>query len=173
VRLSIALLLLGFTAPAWANIVQNPGFETGDLTGWSGSGWYVATSGGLGPSWATFQTSCDPCPLWQGLTTTWGVLYQLNFAYSSGSDPAAELRVLWNGVQIADILGPTNGWVQFSYSGLAVSRDAITRLEFDGRYGSSSGGLDDVNADSQVPEPGSLFLAAGGALVLAWRRCLK
>ena len=162
-RSIVFLVALSFTPAIEANIVQNPSFETGDLTGWSGSGWSVVTAGPPRPHWVTFPASCDPCPLFEDLATTAGVRYLLAFAYSS--EAGADLRVLWDGTQIADIPGATSGWVQFSYSGLAVSRDGVTRLEFDGSFGSLSG-LDDVTVDPQVPEPGSVSLVASGAVML-------
>jgi hypothetical protein len=71
--------------------------------------------------------------------------------------------VFWNGVQIADLPGPTNGWVLYSYSGLSASRDAVTRVEFQGEFGSPLNGLDDVAVDQELPEPASIELLAGGA----------
>ena len=48
--------------------------------------------------------------------------------------------------------------MQYSYFGLVPSRDAFTPVEFDGRFGSLAGGLDEVTVDTQLPEPGSIAL---------------
>lgn len=41
----VAVLLLGLCGVASANLLTNPGFETGDLTGWDAGGWYVGMGG--------------------------------------------------------------------------------------------------------------------------------
>jgi hypothetical protein len=52
-----AVAALSFAYPASANLITNPGFETGDFTGWTGSliGGVVGTAFGVSPHSGSFQ----------------------------------------------------------------------------------------------------------------------
>jgi hypothetical protein len=100
---------------AATNIVQNPGFETGDLTDWTGHGWQIFSgSEGIAPNEGNYYagapcTSDDPRDLSQSLATTTGETYTLSFAFNPGYDVVtdvdggADTKVYWNGSEVADI----------------------------------------------------------------------
>ena len=178
--------LFGACTAYGANIVLNPGFETGNFTSWtadSGLHWLVKMSDFiiLGPHSGTFYAnnsclgaSCITTPdsfLFQDLPTTINQTYTLTFWYDRGiSGPvkggsSEELLVLWNGTPALDLAqlnqGSSDpGWTQFTVTGLTASSTS-TRLEFRGRQDPAHLGVDDVDveASSAVPEPSSLTLA--------------
>jgi hypothetical protein len=117
------LALLGASSAFGANIVQNPGFETGDFSFWvANNNWNVvgtAGTGGVFPNSGSFfantgcvgttcispdsDTSGFAAWLYQDLNTVNGATYSLSFAYASGNSAAlgslaftgVELQVLW------------------------------------------------------------------------------
>src|SRR5271168_4024013 len=57
------LVIASGSAFGATNLVQNPGFETGDFSSWTADGWVVVTSFGLitGPNSGTFFAA-ESCP---------------------------------------------------------------------------------------------------------------
>ena len=183
--------LYGACAAYGANIVLNPGFETGNFTSWttdSGAHWLVESfdTGITAPHSGSFYadshcsgTTCLSTPdsfLFQDLTTIVNQTYTLTFWYDRGIDVPVkggsfeELEVLWNSMLALDLFQPTSGgtdpgWVQFTVTGLKASSTS-TRLEFRARQDAAHLGVDDVGvqASSAVPEPASLALV-GSALL--------
>jgi hypothetical protein len=177
-----------------ANIVLNPGFETGDFTNWTVSsggvqGWNVLGIGvafGIdGPHSGSFfadspcvGAACIDTPVsffYQDLPTVNNQLYTLTFWYDPGvcelGCGAEELKVLWGGSPVFDFATITSaitdpGWVKATVGGLQAT-SATTRLEFLGRHDPAGLGVDDINVDA-TPEPSSLVLV-GGTLLLAIR----
>jgi hypothetical protein len=85
---------LSFTHPASANLITNPGFETGDFTGWNaGAFWSVQGSAfGISPHSGSFQAVFSsgtnvPIGLFQSVATTPGASYTVDFflAHAAGS----------------------------------------------------------------------------------------
>jgi PEP-CTERM motif len=195
----LARIVIGVACLAgssWAaNIVQNPGFETGDFTSWTVNGdannpWSIETTGGRAgdPFDGSFyaSTGCvgDPCingtsdeqsSLSQVLATASGTAYTLTFWFSTdGSGAPNELEVLWDGSSVLD-LGPggTLGSVP-TYEELTVNNLIGTgsdTLTFLGRQDPSFDALDDVSvlsaSSSSVPEPSTMLLIGGIIPVLA------
>jgi hypothetical protein len=125
--LRIALSLVVFVAAAYGdNIVQNGGFETGDLTGWTTNqqvhdawridgdphgGAFSVTNGCEGDSCINGDSS-SMNPLSQVLSTNIGDSYTLSFFYDPGgvsdssddSTEVSELVAQWGGTTVADLL---------------------------------------------------------------------
>jgi hypothetical protein len=164
------------------NIVQNCGFETGDFSNWTENAWGIA--GGANSGNLAASTGCvgDQCingfppvaPLSQVLTTTAGDSYSLQFAYTPDGGAYNELKVLWDGASIDDLVNePSSPYATYTVTDLVgTGSDTLTFL---GRQDPAFNRLDDVIVSDQVPsgapEPGTIFLMAGGiVLALASRR---
>lgn len=178
------LAYFAFASPAKAqgNIVMNPGFETGDFTGWMvndpsgltgvGSDAAFAHSGN---NYAFLGAEPNIGSLSQNLSTTAGDLYSLSFwlAHDVTGKPSNEFSVYWNGSLIF-ALTPNVGafsYTEFSFSDLTATGSSTT-LEFRYEDNDDFFRLDDVSA--AVPEPGStIWLVAfglGGLLMHRRRR---
>jgi hypothetical protein len=178
--IAVALLLAFFVPIAHASsILVNGGFETGDLTGWTESGWFIDTlnpnsgvyDASTGCSGASCTTIGDPnsAYLYQDVATIPGATYDLSFFYDSGQLPTfgSELLVLWGDptapslstvVDFVDV-GTSGSYAE--YSGTVAATATISQLEFLGRQDLDFYSVDDVSLAapvSGVPEPGSLSL---------------
>src|SRR5262245_44794219 len=187
-----ALVLATFHAgAAQANLVTNPGFESGTFTGWALSGDTSFTfvdnfsphSGRFGAFLGTSATiSPSTGSITQTLATTVGVSYDIDFWLNTALKPNF-LSVSFGGIVLDSLTDiTTSPMVQpndpnyklFSYTALASS--ASTDLVFTFRHDPWGWDLDDVSVEgaAAVPEPGSLALVAGGLtfgfLLLALRR---
>ena len=166
-----------------ANIVSNPGFETGDFTSWTTAGWTV--NFGPGPSskvpnsgsyyayTGCVGSECITTPsayIYQDLSTIAGDSYTLSFYFSSEGAPM-ELQALFGGVIAFDLVDlPVDSGYQF-YSTALTATGTTTRLEFLGRQDPAWDALDDISvADNGAgggggtPEPAT-WMRAGPALI--------
>ena len=184
IRLGAAALVLAtFSAgAAQANIVTNPGFETGNFTGWALSGDTSFTvvdnfsphSGSFG---AFLGTSGSTGSITQTLATTVGVSYDIEFWLNTAVKPNF-FSVSFGGIVLDSLTDVTTSssilppfYQLFSYTALASS--ASSDLVFTFRHDPWGWDLDDVSVEAAtaVPESGSLLLVAGGLIaLLALRR---
>ena len=131
------LILVGWalTAPGVAVPVTNPGFETGDFTGWTPFGDSTFTgvdaeSAHTGDFGAFFGPS-GVGGVQQTLTTVAGNLYQISFFLQQEGGSLNSF-----GTDFGGIAGPalTNsapfGYTQFSYNAIASSASTALRFSF-------------------------------------------
>jgi hypothetical protein len=177
--LCIAVLLCSAVWSANAvNIVNNPGFETGNFSGWTlndPSGFSNVGSDPLFAHSGNFHANLGAVGLTgslsQSLTTVAGTSYTLSFWLANDSStPPNAFQAFFGGAQVFAIANSAVfGYTQFTIAGL-VATGTSTSLEFRYRHDADFFRLDDVSVDaSPVPEALStiwLALPAFGALGL-------
>lgn len=173
------------SASAFANLVENPGFETGSFAPeWttvlaaSGSNLSVFGLPNSGTNAAAFGASdgLDDAIL-QTLVTSAGQQYTFSFWLDASQGVEGNFMALWDGSQIFST-GAVAGGYQF-YSFLETASSNTTVIGFAGNTPPSFYNLDDVCVDSPagncaaaaaVPEPSSLWLMMAGSLALGFAR---
>ena len=181
--LALALLTVGAMAamPAQAqNLVTNPGFETGDFTGYTSSGdanlavggrtgmYAVGFGGGLG----SFKGS-----VMQAIPTVAGHTYDITFFLAGNFRPslyANEFKVSFAGFQGADITSdsvPFNTFTPHHFTATATSASSL--LQFTGTtagfvtpLGASPMFLDDLSVTDTSPVPEASSVVSLGLLLL-------
>jgi hypothetical protein len=168
--IATSLGLLGFSIPAHANTIVNPGFETGNLTGWTCTGvceaeGYIVHAGssamsGHGNSWSTLS---------QTIATTPGTLY--DFSFWSAEDFASGGKLLeysLDGANPVSVAG-TLSFSQTAASFVAGGSSATISFLFVAANGAGIWIIDDVSVSPSVsttPIPAALPLLATGLGVL-------
>ena len=173
-----ALALAG--AQAHANLVQNPGFETGDFTDWTVSGNIGVFPGGAnsGTYSASFTGAISGGYLNQNIATTTGDVYdisfwlesdgQISFSASFGSDT-------FYSINNVDIGSPYTEVTVNNVS--AAGASTLLHLTFQESGADSFGALDDISVTDVTPvgvpdsasTAGLLGLALAGLLALRRR----
>ena len=165
------LLGAAFPAQAAVNLVTNGGFETGNLSGWTGSGWSVdlgSFSAFDGAHYASTGCTSGFCDLSQTLATQVGATYTISFAFNPGANAGlpgdgtdAMTRIVWNGTAISAIAGGVLGWETITLPA-QLATGSSTVLTFSGYQHPAWNGLDDVSvvlaSAASVPEPASWIL---------------
>lgn len=184
-----AVLFVLFTTAAHANLIVNGGFETGDFTGWTQSGWFIDTTNphsgvydaSTGCGGASCTTVGDPNSAFiaQTVATTVGTTYNLSFFYDSGqlATAGSELLVLWgdpaaSGLStVVDFVDVDTSGLYTQYTGTVTATSATSELELLGRQDLDFYSLDDVwltaATTTSMPEPGTLSGLLAGLLFLA------
>jgi len=132
-----AVSALSVAFPAQANLITNPGFETGDFTGWTLHTAFFAlgTTGGVSPHSGIYQATNDAggvALLGQSFATTLGQSYTVDFwgATMTGGG----LSVL--GVQpFTHTFAPLTGYTEFTFNFTATNASSgITFLITPGTF---------------------------------------
>jgi hypothetical protein len=164
-----AVAALSVAYPAKANLITNPGFETGDFTGWTtGGGSVMGSFNGVSPHSGSFQAvfSGPSVVLSQTLATMAGQSYTVDFWMAAVNvDPGGGMfGVFWGGSNVfahAFAVGNTP-YTEFTFNVTASS--ASTNLAFSIAPDSSSIFLDDVSVTpAGVPDAGSTLPLLGFA----------
>lgn len=183
-----AALLLVMSPAFGANIVVNPGFESGfsgwtthactdpgcSFPGWSAdpfnphTGTTAANTGCLGP------ICLDPVVgdwIAQTLTTVPLTPYDLSFwidPMGNPGEPNIEIDAYWNGVLVGTFSALPDGYHQYFLGGLVASSTS-TVLQFSGRSDPFLVFLDDIDVEP-VPEPLTAALCGLGLGLLGLLR---
>ena len=183
--ISLTLLSIAVNAPSaiGANIVVNPGFESGFLPGWvvnnNVSPWFIDSIPNSGLNDIANQCGGPGCLdsvngafFYQDLPTVIGNTYTLTFwAFVEGAPGQTdEIKVTWGGNTVLDILNPAvpdDVYFQYSVSNLLATTSS-TRLKFFGRDDPGILGVDDVSVST--PEPSTLLMISAGLLIVAGLR---
>lgn len=177
---ALAVTLLLTSVVAQANLITNPGFETGNFSGWTQSGNLGFTGVANSPlhtgAFAAFLGPVGSLGLLsQTIATTPGATYDLSFFLQSDGRPANEFLVRWNGASVFDQVNlPAFGYTEKTFSGL-VAMNATTTLDFGFRNDPGFLHLDDVSlnattAPTPTPEPATLLLLGTTAVGIGWAR---
>jgi PEP-CTERM motif len=171
-------------ALALTNLVTNPGFETGDFTGWTENG-FAVTTGPLASPPANPITPYDgsyfasltpstcvttPCSLSETVPTTPGDLYNFNFYLEPGNGAGYEGAAYWNGNLLYTFGGGYNGWFPSpSYDLLATSTSTTFVIQILAVGATTAIGFDDVSVTlAATPEPATWAMMALGFAGLAF-----
>jgi len=196
---SITGFLIGSTALA-QNLISNPGFNTGDLTGWTplnvstGAIINVISTGGNPTDYAWLNNNLEGYNLAlsqatpNGSAVGAGITVNYSFDLLGGNQAAGGVDFIHifdenstGGVisQGPGLLGPyfpsASSWTHYSGSFTTVAGSDHLYIEFDATTGANTGSMDQMGIDNVMlapaPEPATLSLAAMGMLgMLAFRR---
>ncbi len=139
---------------AYANLVQNPGFETGDFTGWTVSG-DISIGGNVhsGTYSADFNDAQSAGFLNQNIATTPGDVYDISFWLFSDTQ---------GGINISGTFGSdtfysvnnlhTGSYIQITANNVsATSFSTLLQLTFQDIGSDSFGSLDDISVTDVTP----------------------
>ena len=174
-----ALAFAAAPLAAQANLVANPGFETGDFTGWeqvndTSFTFVEGASPGFTPPEGVFQAVFGPIDpsgggILQDLTTVAGASYDVSFQLGNDGDPPNAFGLFWDG-GFVDLDFDLDPFGYASFTRRLVASSGTTTLGFIFYNEPGFFYLDDVSAVAAIPEPATWGLmivgvgAVGGTL---------
>jgi protein with PEP-CTERM/exosortase system signal len=166
-----AVAALSVAYPARANLITNPGFETGDFTGWTANGiaGVAGTVDGIAPHSGNFQAAFFVGSLSQSVATTAGASYTIDFFLANTTlNGVNQFTLSWGGSTIFSLTNQgAFGYTEYTFTETAPT--ASTELLFG--FNSDFSGhwlLDDVSVNPAgvgVPDGGSTVSLLGCALL--------
>lgn len=168
IKSAIAAALLAAPFAASANLITNPGFETGDLSGWSCTGADFCDASTLAPHSGRYSAygydNSGFATLSQMITTAVSQLYV--FSFWSGTNVPGEagniLRYQIDSGPIVTVPTPSL-YAMSSDTFVATGGSTTISFYFETDPGTGTWFIDDVSVEgSRVPEPASLALVGLG-----------
>ena len=165
-----AVAALSVACPAKANLITNPGFETGDLTGWTSSMFLGSqTFNGQAPHSGNFQAvnNFEPASISQSVATTPGAAYMVSFfAAAPPIRPNVTMTVTFGATTIfSHLFNSITGYTEYTVNVTASSASSALNFNVDG---SGFVLLDDISvglARVGVPDGGTTVSLLGCALL--------
>ena len=161
----IAVAAVSFAYPAKANLIANPGFETGNVTGWTlNPGFFaVGAVSGVSPHSGSFQafSSTGSGALGQSFATTLGQSYTVDFWVATTSGGA--LSVLGGSTVFNHIFAGATGYTEFTFTFTALGTSSPIHFSAAGFFF-----LDDISVTPTgvgVPDGGTTVSLLGCALL--------
>jgi hypothetical protein len=164
--------------PARANLIVNGGFETGDITGWDGSGAvqifagsppYYTQAGNYAAGFSTDNPSNPPSTLYQTIPTTPGDVYQLSYWVNPGRPNPNSFEVLWGGALIPGSvltnIPPPAIYYEYSFDLTATAKDTTVEFEV-ANYGNETF-LDSISVNPVPDAAPTLVLLAFATVSIA------
>jgi hypothetical protein len=149
--------------PAKANQITNPGFETGNLTGWTLHPGFFAmgTASGVSPHSGSYQavSSTGSGVLGQSFATTLGQSYTVDFWAATTTGGA--LSVLGGPTIFNHVFAGLTGYTEFTFTFTALSTSSPIQFSAAGFFF-----LDDISVTpTGVPDGGTTVSLLGCALL--------
>jgi hypothetical protein len=167
-----AAAALSIAHPASANLITNPGFETGDFTGWTNvNGVVVGTFFGFAPHSGNFQAANTTGSLTQSVATTPGASYTIDFWLGNTVNSLPNsFSVSWGGVPLFSLTNQSSfGYTEYTFNATALTASTALQFGFLEPVGASGiWFLDDVSVNPAgvgVPDGGSTVSLLGCALL--------
>jgi hypothetical protein len=170
-----------WSARADTNLLTNPGFETGNFSGWSAAGPFLGLQAGHTGSFSAYcgsgynDNGTVGDLFSQTVTTTPGLNYEVSlWVIGNGGAGPDEVYVLWDGSRILSLANQTYGaWTQLEVTVMATSASSTVGFGF--RNQPANYDFDDAvvtpNVIVQTPEPSTVTIGALGlAGFVAYRR---